>query len=370
VKEHVDRLVSDLDEEERAIVLAVLKDLFFVEVRNAYETSRVGHRGVERQYRADKRITHPECFTRYFLLRPSAGELTDSEVEAVIESWQTDDEGRASERVLQDLRGFESEGRLSEIIQRIRVFLGLVGEGYVGAIARGLYRLVDFLQSPSTLTFSSDYDLVQALVLRLIEDRAVEAQVALLLEEVVRKVGKLHFAVLVALSCHRASQGSLFRISENVNLERLREIVSDRLRTHYIAEGRDIFAELPPHEWSLILFQWGTDWMTGSGEHRAEVQDYVRSLWERRPAYIGLVLTTFVEKWGESPEVFRLSEFSQLYDAGVVKDLLSRHERKEVASSPEARKAVDVFVVAVGGLPGNGKSGRRGKRTREQEKGS
>lgn len=346
IKKHIDDLLVEVG--ERDIVLAVLQDLFFVQIRNAYTHSRTNHSAVADKYRVEKRITHPECFPKYFLLRPRTGELADSEVENLIKSWETAHVGGLTDLVYGDLTRYQQRGKLTELVLRLRVFMRLISETHIPMIVRGLCRMVEQLELPKEMTFFSDYDRVEALLLRLIEDRANEAEIRPLIEEVVERVKQLHFAVLVVLSCHRAAQGSLFRLAENVDLSDLRQVVASRLRAYYIEGDRDIFAERPQREWALILCQWGTDWMTNSGEHRAEVREYVRRLLDRNPGYIAMVLASFIEKWAGRTPSFRLDDFCKLYEPLVFKSLLEKHANRVIAKKEDA-EVVELFRQVTGG---------------------
>ena len=167
-----------------------------------------------------------------------------------------------------------------------------------------------------------------------------------LVEEVAATVEQLYFAVAFVLRCHRASQGSLFRIREQVDLRRLRQIVADRLKQHYIEGNRDIFLEQPRNEWALILYQWGTDWMTNSGEHREDVRAYVKKLVQVEPSYLGRVVAGFVERWPGGSPGFRWDEFTALFDGGEIASLADESGEKADATDEE-RESLRLFRLAL-----------------------
>jgi len=214
--------------------------------------------------------------------------------------------------------------------------------------------MIPELRPPQALLLStSEYDALEGMIYRLIESRAGEQEVRTLIEEVAETVEQLYFAVALVLRCHRASQGSLFRIQEQVDLGRLRQIVADRLKQHYIEGNRDIFAERPRNEWVLILYQWGTDWMTNSGEHRADVRGYVKKLIQTEPSYLGRVVAGFVERWSGSSPGFRWDEFSALFDGAEVRSLAD--EYGEAAGATEAeREGLRLFRMALERHQGKG----------------
>jgi hypothetical protein len=113
----------------------------------------------------------------------------------------------------------------------------------------------------------SEIQRAELLALRLVEERAEIADVGPLVEEIVREVPSIPFAVLVVLSCHPGRLSGLHRIYKAIDLPALRTLASQRLRAYYVDGDRDIFAELPENEWGFVLDQWGTDWLTFGGEN-------------------------------------------------------------------------------------------------------
>src|SRR5260370_27215472 len=96
---------------------------------------------------------------------------------------------------------------------RVRVFIERISAVRVRMVLRGLCRMIPELRPPeSRLLSTAEYDALEGMVHRLIEDRASEHEVRPLVEEVAATVEQLYFAVAFVLRCHRASQGSLFRI--------------------------------------------------------------------------------------------------------------------------------------------------------------
>jgi hypothetical protein len=344
VRSHIDALLGPV--RERALIRAVLEDLFFVQVRNAYSQTQTHHTGEDR-YRAQKRLTHPECFPKYFLLRAVSDDLSDLEVETVLREWEGSAEESLGDRVYADLQRYRDRNRLAEFVLRVRVFVERISALRVRMVLRGLCRMIPELRPPeSRLLSTSEYDALEGMVYQLIERRASEQEVRPLIEEVAETVEQLYFAVALVLRCHRASQGSLFRIQEQVDLPRLRQIVADRLKQHYIEGSRDIFVERPRNEWALILYQWGTDWMTNSGEHRADVRGYVRKLIQAEPSYLGRVVAGFVERWPGSSPGFRWDEFTALYDGAEIGSLADDYG--EVAgATEEEREGLRLFRLAL-----------------------
>src|SRR5206468_1964068 len=86
VTRHIDELLAP--ETEPEVIREILHALFPVIQAGGHQS---GHASVDRaanQYRAEQRLTHPECFSKYFRFMVSEDELADATVRGVIEKWK------------------------------------------------------------------------------------------------------------------------------------------------------------------------------------------------------------------------------------------------------------------------------------------
>lgn len=342
IRVHIEALFAD--EPQKDLAKAILEEIFFVEVKNALNpTSRTGHDGAAGAYRAEKRLTHPECFPKYFLYRIPAGEFADHVVEDLIRQLNESSPADMEKLTTETFREYREASQFLELLNKLRIFIRLVNVDRVGPIVRSLYRSVPNLSRSGTDPWNTEYDQAEAFILRLIEERADSPEIRPLLEEVVREVPSHHFAVMVVGSCHRTQHSTYFRIYEHINMGALRALASDRLYGHYVQGGRDIFAELPDADWGHVLYQWGTNWSTGGEENQTLVRNYVMSLIDSRPAYLGRLLRRFVGPVFPSSAVsFHLNELLQIYDPVAILDRLDRYGDSAFASGEE-REAADLF---------------------------
>src|SRR5262249_16238997 len=82
IKDHIDLLLGA--EPQRDLLLIILQELCFVEVKNAYAQSPTSYTGASEDTRSKKRLTHIECFPRYFQIQAASGSLSDSRVEELL----------------------------------------------------------------------------------------------------------------------------------------------------------------------------------------------------------------------------------------------------------------------------------------------
>jgi hypothetical protein len=342
INEHIEQLL--IDESQADIVKSILEKLFFVEVGNAL--SRVGltvHDNMVETYRAEKRLTHPACFPRYFLFRLPAGEIADKAVEELLRIWNETPASDVEGLISHTFQQYKERNQLRELLIKLHIFMEMVTQGCVTAIVRVLYQNVPNFSRVHPDLRGSAYDQAKRLILWLLEERVAEADIRPLLEEIVCKVQSLPFAVSIVLSCHRANHGHFPRTYQHIDLNILRGLTSQRLHTFFVQGNRDIFAELSEEDSSLVLFQWGTDWMTLSGENRSVVQEYVIGLIDQRPEYLGPLLRLFV--LGDVDPHFRFDDFCHIYNPSDVLNRLKCYG-DQVLSSLEDRQAAELFRQA------------------------
>jgi hypothetical protein len=345
VRQHIEEHLAHASQPE--IAKAILEEVFFVEVKNAFANGgHASHEGAAPMYRATQRLTHPECFPKYFLFRVPTGELSDQVVADHIRQWNQASESDTESLVGQTIRHYKSTGQLGELLVKLQTFVQRVSPARLRPIIRGLYQSAPFLSDEHELLGRSEIAHAELLALRLVEERAEPGDIGPVVEEIVQEVPSIPFAVLIVLSCHPGRGGRFYRIYEALDLHALRTVACQRLHAHYIEGHRDIFTELPENDWGVVLYQWGTNWMTSGGESGSAVQDYIFSLIDQRPAYLGLLLQHFIDKsFGNKEGPLRFEDFCQVYDPTAVLDRVHRY-REQALTTPEAERAAKLFRQA------------------------
>ncbi|MFC1512734.1 hypothetical protein ACFL4S_01670, partial [bacterium] len=158
-------------------------------------------------------------------------------------------------------------------------------------------------------------------------------------EEAVTLTQNFRFAVSIVLSCKDERSGSLYNIYKAINIEKLQNTISDRLKKHFITENRDIFNELPNKtDWIFVLYQWASNWMTFTGDNKKIVNDYIfqliendakkftRFLIERR--YRGSDTLTF--NLDDIKKVYNLKKFHELAEKFKDDNSLSIEEKDSI----------------------------------------
>jgi len=299
--------------ENRQIVLDILKKLFS-NVKTAFDGPLFGNRSDETN-RAQKRIDAPDCFERYFLLREEPDEISDKDVEALINSWNAGELTSIQEQITRKLKEAKEQGTLSSLLRKLLIFVRDVNPTRVRGVLLSIARSAA-LFSRSSENLWAEYDDGEFLILRLIDRVANQEQMQELFLDTLDAIDDehLHFAVRLVAS----NRSRLDRIPTYCDIAKLREKVAVRLKDFYITRSGDVFS-LPDRDWIFILAQWGIYF--GLNDATRDVKTLVARKLDQSPSYLGRLLKFFpMQDFGE--ESYR--NFSQLCDPDLIDQLAQR----------------------------------------------
>ena len=339
IREHIESLIKS--EEEGEVLRELLKTIFFVEIRNAFEKGRTDHSNLVTHYRAEKRITHPEPFKKYFMLNVSPSEISDEFVETIVDSWNSAGRIETEDVIEKTIFSLHKERKLLDFFKRLIVFKDKIERDVAPSIIKVIYRNADkFSKEVRGNFWDSEYDKSMALLLSLISHKIDKAEIQAILEEVVTQTPSFPFAVGVVLSCKR-EKGRFYDIYESQNIEKLQNKLASRLEKYFVEENRDIFEELPEkRDWAFVLYQWATNWGTVTGENKRIVNGYVFSLIKNDARRFIKFLMSH-----ERTEVpyFDLNGLGQAYDLVELKKLGEKF-RDDRRLSKEEKALIKVFL--------------------------
>lgn len=278
------------DEHKKEIAKSILSTLF----PSAERAFKGGLGGSNQQsYRNQKRIAHPDCFQKYFTSQVPENEISDEEIEIVINQWQ---ESSTNNKLLQSsilevFSNMRNRGMLKDFLEILVHWRGIslvVAE----TLIRVIYTNVSFFSKEGTEDFwNSEYDKANRLLLFLINGKISKEKIQEMLHEVVLQCSDIYFAVATVLHCKKERGGSLYNIY-SIDVLALQKALSKRLKKYYVDERRDIYEEIENEKWSLILYQWISNWQTDKS-NEIVVHDYLLSLYKKKPeAYIKLLKTS------------------------------------------------------------------------------
>jgi KAP family P-loop domain len=340
-REHIDTLIAG--DPRKEIVQRMLEELFFIEVKNAFRPhGRVTHDNTRETYLAEQRLTHPQCFPRYFLFRVPAGELPDDTIERLIHGWNS----AADPEILvyKDLAGYKESRQIAPLLKKLRIFRKLIFAKPVEAIVDAICRVASELSDTPTDLWDTERYRAQRFLLSLIEDCANPEDVERIVQDVVRKANSFPFLVSFVDECARGTSGEYFHIYEKVNIVSLRKLASARLSEHFIQGKRDIFADLSEAEGVHVLYYWATTWRTDAKDNRQIVQNYVLDLIDRKPEHLGALLSGFTSQHTSASgkhSTFDYEGFKRAFDPVVFHGRLLQHGDAAL-TTPTAREFAKV----------------------------
>lgn len=345
IKEHISKIVSKQDKSE--ILLELLKVIFPVEIKIAFGEIYPDHSSA---YRAEKRITHPDVFTKYFMLRVPPEELPDEMVESLISRWLDienvswdllgRDANELESEIIKNLRDFQRKNKLLKLLNKLIVFHHRIRFSIAKSLSRSIYKNINIFSRKGRENFwNSEFDRAKSLMLHLINEKIERIEIEPFIIEIIKETSSFEFAVGVVLSCHRERGRSLFNIYDNIDIYKLQKTLSERL-SHYFIKGKKNIFEEEKDAYGFILYQWGT----ASEEDGQKVNDYVFSLIEMNPKYLGKIISGYIWKEpGVAEKNIRYNDLIRLYDENTLYKKIKEHY-SNAYSNQEEKSAIDLFI--------------------------
>jgi hypothetical protein len=349
IREHIENLI-DSNTKYKGVIVSLL-GCIFPEVKKAFSGSGYGinyGEGAE-DYRIKHRIAHSDCFLKYFMLGVREGVIPDAEFDTMVRLWK---EASSIEDEIKKsfFEKYQKEFKLIDVLQRLKLYSESLDGQLVLPLIKTLYKNCSKFHREGDL-WDTEFDQAEMLIIGLIEkNNAIDDnKIHEVLQEVVNNSERFDLASAIVLFSNEDRNSSLYRIYRNVNIDRLRDALAERLRKYFIEEERDIFDEYnQEREFGFILYQWATRWGDKSKNHRDEVTDYLIKIFNKKQNRIGFFLLVYMKNSlirTHSMKDFDYKGFSVVYDAEKFAECLKA--LGETAYSTENEKeAIDLFLKA------------------------
>jgi len=343
IKKHIEDLISN--EKDKGLIISLLQDVF-PEVKNAFGRSRANYDGLAEDYQRKKRVAHPDCFLKYFMLGVREGIISDAEFEDMLKKWKEssspNDEIKAS-----FFDKYQKEVKLIDLLQRLKLHAGLIDKNLILPLIRVIYQNCSKFRREGDF-WNTEYDQADGVIFRLLEDnKAIQNnQIQDILKEIVEKTECLDFVSMVVLTCNKERGGSLYRVYENVKSDELKEILAKRLKEHFVDGKNNIFEEYrQEREFAFILYQWATNWGDQSKPRRDEVTDYLIEVFNKNPKNAGFFLRHFAKKGlgFDEKKYFDYKEFIVAYNPEKFTQCLTKLGEKAYSTESE-KEAIELFL--------------------------
>lgn len=355
VKEHVDSILKEAvgeDKERIEILRSLLKILFPVRIKNAYENGVTDYKPYMNTFRIEQRITHQECFDKYFTMKASPSEISDEAIEEMIDLWKSLKEDQREQSIKSIFLTFHETKKLKEFFKKLRIFIDIIDENLAVHIINTIYSNVDkFSKEVTKDLWNSEYGQALFILLWLVNDKIDKEKIQSLLEDVVKLTPSIPFAVDVVRLYKKESGGSLYNIYESIKFGKLADLISRRLKKHFIDGKIDIFSELPEERgWEFVLYQWASRWTTFRGKNKDAVSNYIISLTRDDAKKFVTFLTHQMRKAQNGTMTFDINEFRQTYSIEKIASLAEKF-KGNTALSDEEKKVLEQFLKLYRKIP-------------------
>lgn len=237
-----------------------------------------------------KRLTHPDVFPKYFLLKTPIGDLPDETIETLISTWNELKVPDCEKSFFDAFKKFQEEKKGIHFFLKLITYVSNFNQNSATAVVSAIYKNIAFISGERReLSLHSKFHKARGLLLALVNEKISPPQIEEFLTKVIEETPSFVLAVSVVRSCGNTGSGSWYKIYENIAIDRLQQKLSVRLNQHFIIENRNIFEE-EPVSYGSILSIWGGY----SQEDKRKVNDYVMNLIGENHKYIGTIVNSYI----------------------------------------------------------------------------
>ncbi len=331
IKAHVDELLKD--EPYKDNILNILKELFPAIIGDALGRKVSYGDNVAARFRAEKRLTHPESFEKYFLLSVPKGSVPDALVENTLASWSA--AKNTEEQIAGDIEKLSNDKKLVEVLNRILIFLQKIDNSLVCPLLLALSRHVKSVPPNSD---NSEQNTELKLILFLLSERTEDSEKQSATELVVNNIHSLDVAVRFVQWLSDSQVAVTWTLQRSLNLDHIRKLILGRFKKAYVGGNIDIFNA--SSNALFILYQVGSY----DAESRQVVNTYVMDLLGKHPKYIGKLIDGFlIEFPGPGPNGFQWDNVIRVYDVQGLIELVEAAGDKAIETEKQKR-AIEAFL--------------------------
>jgi ABC-type dipeptide/oligopeptide/nickel transport system ATPase subunit len=256
IRNHVDSLLENFDSQgDRSNILKILEGLFW-EVGNAYSVGTYYDKSnVMNEFRVEKRISHPECFYKYFI-RDLRGEISDAYIEELIES--LNNESVSVSKMFSSI-SFMEENKLKSFFRSLSIRVKKLNDKAKQDLLSELTERIDrFVEEEM---YGGSKSEAKFLIYNLLNDLP-KKDIKKFAREIILECKDLQFVAEFIYRLEPARGGDYYNIYKAIgNRFELVEAAQKRFNKFFIENDRDIISSYPLH-WPFILYQWETLWGT------------------------------------------------------------------------------------------------------------
>lgn len=339
IRAHIEKIIEKLP--NKKVVLSLLETIF----PQIQDTFSSGSYHVDSgKARIDKKISHPECYGKYFMLGTREELIPDAEFEDMIKQWK-DSSDIEKEIEKSFFEKYQKEFKLLQLIERLKLHSGIIDSSLVLPLISVISKNSNKLQHEGEL-WQNEFDQAEGLISLLVEGRKdviKDEEISPLLKNLIQNTPRIDLATIIVLTCNETKG---VRLQTNVITDELRLTLDQRLSKHFIEEKKSIFEEYSKErEFGLILYQWSTNWGKESNVIRVKVNDYLVTVFRENPVQLSFFLKHFMKEgrpFDEKKLYFDYQGFISAYDPEKFAKLITEVDSKAYTTESE-KESVTAF---------------------------
>jgi predicted KAP-like P-loop ATPase len=260
--------------------LEYLLTTLFPLVENALSNST---NTISDQDRNNKRIFVPEVFPIYFMLKVASGEIPDKKIKALIAKWN--EQSTDAETIKNDLLAYKNEQnpQLHKLLKKL-YFKNTINNTAAEKIVKVLYKDIDAFVNEDF--FETRMTGISNLIIYIINDKISSDKVEQIILDLIKHTPSIPLATSVITFCKTEPNGNLYTVYRSIQKNELEKVFSDKLQAEFIQSKEDIFEKYPYYLQSIL-----PPWAIISDQDKALMHQYVFSLINKNPNYLGELIT-------------------------------------------------------------------------------
>ncbi|MCX6579373.1 MAG: P-loop NTPase fold protein [Candidatus Aminicenantes bacterium] len=347
----IDSLLISTNDREKEIFQKLLTHLFPETIGKVLTNQQPNLSSIQKD-RNKKKISHPECFPKYFLFQVPSLEIPDEQLETMISIWQLMPSEDRKAYIRQVLFEKDNEGNAwtSRWIQKLMDFNEQIDSPSLAqSIIEVIYENADAFSRGQTFYPFSEFTKAAQLMILLIFGKTEKQSIPEVFEDALMKTPDLLFStVIIREYKNKEEMGKPMSSIYSIDLKPFQDKVAQRLNKYFVDNKRDIFEIYnEPAEWDFILALWGTEWKSWDGQFSEIVQDYVLSLLkDDAEKFYKFLCKMVVQFQSLNISKSKVDDFKRYYDVTKFKEIALKFKDSDILS-PEKKNLINKFLESV-----------------------
>lgn len=342
IKDHLNNLLLKYNKYEKDILIGLLCDLFPEQINEIYGKSSLGFKGYPEVQRKDKRINHPECFKKYFLLKVPKGEISDKFIRGKIAQINKHRNGQNRIFLKNLFIDLKKKGQLIEFLKKI-VFLY-----YDDLSLNSVKNLIQTISEEINIFGDEEIEICINITLTLIDKKLTSNDIQNILIEIILNSNNLYFIVGIIYYCKKENKGNFDKIYSSIDFNSIKAAAKTKLKKHFLLDKNNIFKEYAAsYQWKRILYLWASNWEKDSTECKEETNKYLFTIFEKNKDDLILFLRDIRGKNFEGEELrFNFSNIKVIINIDELKDIIVQILKEDIPKEKNDIELLDNFITS------------------------